>query len=138
MDSVLLPIVTAIGVIIAASVSGVFGAAWLNRRNLAKLTAAQAENTNAGTTEITDRIARAWIKELEQKVELLSGNLARVSRELEHEIRVRRGAIAFIERLLDWIAERHPHQDRTLPLIPDDLSEYITDPYLGRGTLRNN
>ena len=90
----------------------------------------QASNQEAGTTEITDRIARTWIKELDQKV-------ARLEAELTHEIRVRRGAIAYIERVLDWLVD-HQVDPTGLPKIPDDLAEYISDPFVSSGTINPN
>lgn len=120
-------IIAAVGSILAAAMAGVFGAAWLNRRNLARLTAAQATQTEAGTTEVVDRIAREWLNRLESTANALAAKVTRLEAELEHEVRVRRGAIAFIERLLDWINDRHPH-DQTLPQIPDDLTDYLLDP----------
>ena len=137
MSDYLVPIITAVGAIIAAAIAGVFGAAWLNRRNMARLTAAQANNTEVGTAEITDRIAREWLGRLERTADALASKVARLEHELEHEIRVRRGAIAFIERLLDWISERHP-QAHDLPKIPDDLADYLLDPHVGSSTIKSN
>lgn len=123
-------IIAAVGIILGAAVAGVFGASWLLRRNQRRLLDTQANNQEAGTTEITDRIARTWIKELDAKV-------ARLESELTHEVRVRRGAIAYLERVLDWIVDHH--SDPTdLPRIPDDLAEYITDPFVGSGNIRSN
>jgi hypothetical protein len=62
--------------------------AWLYRRRLQE----------AETTEITDRIARTWIVDLEKKVE-------RLERKLDKEIRNRRALTVYADAVEDWIAD---------------------------------
>lgn len=110
--------ITAVSIVIVALIGMLSGTAWLNRKNLARLTSAQAKETDVKAIEITDRIAREWLKDLESKVKNLDDKL-------EREMRVRRAAVAFIERLLDWIGDRHPDPPEDLPHIPPDLVDYI-------------
>lgn len=114
------PLIAAVGVVLAALIAGLFGASWLNRRNLARLTAAQASQSNASSTEITDRIAREWLNRLDIRV-------TAAENELDHERRIRRGAVAYIERLLDWISTRHPEGAADLPAPPAELLDYLLD-----------
>lgn len=102
-----------LGVLIVA----LLGTQWLNRRNIARLTAAQANNTEATTIEISDRIARTWIKDLDAK-------LTETNERLETEALLRRAAVAYIERLLDFLLESGVSADK-VPQVPDSLKTHV-------------
>ncbi len=110
----------AVAGILASLVAALLGSAWLNRKNLARLTDAQADNAEANTTDITDRIAREWLERLEK-------SLDETKKDLEHEKSVRRGAINYIERLLRWIKLNHenPESLKSLPVVPNELNQFL-------------
>lgn len=112
------PTVVAVVTVLGSLVVAMFGSSWLNRKNLSRLTKAQAGSTEATTVEITDRLARGWIVDLDAK--LVATNLR-----LDTEVTLRRGAIAYIERLLDWIKDSEVPVD-TLPALPESLQQYLS------------
>jgi hypothetical protein len=103
--------------VLGAVVASLFGSSWLNRKNLARLTRARADQSEASTVEISDRIARGWLLELEDKLTLTNARL-------DDEIKVRMGAIAYIERLLDWVKDSGV-DTVTVPPIPEALKSYL-------------
>ena len=112
-------VVAVLGVL-GSLVVALLGTQWLNRRNIARLTNAQASNSEATTIEISDRIARGWIQDLDKK-------LSSTNQRLDEEVVIRRGAIAYIERILDWIKESGVETE-SLPPLPDSLKAYVTTP----------
>lgn len=78
---------TAFGIIAAAALAAfatLFGQGWWQRRQIARLTDAEADNTSAETLEIVDRIARGWITELRDEVSRLRLRVIHVETE-RHE-----------------------------------------------------
>lgn len=106
-------------VTLAASVgSAFFASQWFNRRNLSKLTRAQADGEEAKTLQITDTIARQWILDLRTEMADLRG-------QLETKDRTLRAALAYIQRLLGWVEDRFPDGAPNVPQIPSELVDLL-------------
>lgn len=107
--------IVAVTSVIVAVLGMVGGTAWLNRRNVARLTQAQATTEDAKTAEMIDKMARDWLE--------------RLDKELADERTIRIYSIAYIERLLTAWKNTHPESVGLIPPLPDQLVEY-----LGKGT----
>lgn len=101
----------AVGTVIAALIAAMTGAGWVNRKNNARLLARQADETDAKTTEITDRIARQWIEDLKEEVDELQT--------FKHE------ALTYIVSLIQWARRNTTDGSGPLPAIPESLARHI-------------
>lgn len=97
--------------VVVPLVGVLLSSAWLNRRNIARLTAGQADESLAKATEITDKIARQWIIDLRA--------------ELEKTQTVTRAALAYIQRLVDWGQDNIRPDAEPMPPVPPDLVKHL-------------
>src|SRR5689334_7796349 len=104
-------VVGPVATVIVAIVAALSATAWLNRRNIARLTQAQAGGEDAKTAEMIDRMARDWLSRLEA--------------ELREERTIRVYSIAYIERLISTWKVLHPEDASRIPPIPHELVEYL-------------
>lgn len=104
-------VVVPVGTVIVALIAALTGTAWLNRRNIARLTTAQAGGEDAKTAEMIDRMARDWLTRLENEV--------------RSERTIRIYSIAYIERVVDAWKAAHPEDSHLIPPIPHELIEYL-------------
>lgn len=116
------PLLAAVAAVLVAIIGATAGGSWLNRRNLAKLTAAQAEAEDANAAEVTDRIAREWLEDLRGEVLFHKSEVTALEREVRIERRVRRIALDYAARLRDWAATVTDHEP---PAMPADLADFL-------------
>ena len=113
-----------VGVVLTSIIAMLSGTAFLNRKNIQRLTAAQANETDAKATEVTDRIAVDWLTRLQSEIGKLEKEIGEVRKDLDSEVATRIKSVQFAMDLLLWINHHYSGPD-PIPEVPAELSEYI-------------
>ena len=108
----------AVAAVLVSLIGVVLNSGYMNRKWTARLTAAQGSETEARTTQITDKIARDWIVDLGERVDELQSKLDQAGR-------VERALVGYVVDLLGWARENRSHDAAPIPSVPDELIDKI-------------